>query len=101
MRRFQILAGPDRMELMSNFALRNPAVFKFFENNGEVKVVINGISMESADCHSWLIQGYVMDGVHMGCKVEGFYKTHPKYQGTSMKGFLDITPAPSGKSHIG
>lgn len=96
-KRFSIVKGPDRMELMSNFTLRNQVLFELGDGS-TINVIINGISFESADCHSWLLTGYVVSwgpNKQPCATFEGFYRTHPKYHkentiGPTL-GHLDIT----------
>lgn len=97
-KRVNIVKGPDRMELMSNFALRNQVLFEL-EDGSAINVIINGISVESADCHSWLLIGFVMSwgtDRRSGAKFEGYYRTHPRTKkedewNKGSSGHLDIT----------
>lgn len=86
-RRFQILKGPDRMQLFAHFALRQPTGFEL-KGGQKVQAVMNKVEFESADCHSWLIAGYLIgEGYRGGEKFEMFYVTKENPQSL---GFIDI-----------
>ena len=76
-----IVGGPDRLELLIKFGLRQGVTFQHGgTSNIPIKVILNKLSHEDSSGNSFLLEGYFLDNNQ---NFTGYYNT------TSKEGFLE------------